>query len=87
MSRIIGTGSDAMLVAGGDEAPITRAQRHAVVELLRGWYLYGSAGCRGWNGCMFEALKALNPIAAQCLREEGVIAAWEKFGEKEEEIE
>ena len=62
---------------------MNRSKRiQAATKILRAFWLYGSPKGRGWSGAAFEALEALHPAAARCLREEGAEAAWEKFGEE-----
>lgn len=72
MSKILGTGPDAIPVVGGEDAPQAVAIREAVRKLLHGIYLYGRDGghgaergpCRGWRGDIYEALALLHPEAA-----------------------
>ena len=64
MSRLFGTGLDAALRAGGAEAPDVVTRRSAVGSLLIGYHLYGYKDLgRGWNGCIADALKTLDPEA------------------------
>ena len=88
MSKLLGTGLDACLVAGGPDAPEAVSRRRAVRLILLGSYLYGRNGThgmdepvRGWRGCIFDALAELHPEAAAHLHEhQDACATWIKFG-------
>ena len=88
MSKLLGTGPDACLVAGGPDAPEAVSRRRAVRHLLRGIWLYGQAegrgqetAERGWRGLIFDALAELHPEAAAHLaKHNDSTATWELYG-------
>lgn len=87
MSRLIGSGERAVLIAGGLEAPDVVSRRRAVRHILRGFSLYerdgehgAKAPVRGWRGLVFDALQELNPeAAAHLINHQDARATWLKF--------
>lgn len=84
MPRIIGKGLDAVLVADGADSPEADGRREAVRQILTGFWLHGTPS-RGWNNCLWEALRALSPEAAECLANEGESVAYERFAREDSE--
>lgn len=62
MSRIIGTGESAALVAGGLDSPEAEARNAAARELVRYLYIHGMP-FKGYDP-LVGALRALHPRAA-----------------------
>lgn len=64
MSRVVGNGYNAVLVAGGLDAPEAVERDAAAREIVLACYLYGIPGPRGWSSATWAALKVLHPQAA-----------------------
>ncbi len=89
MSRLLGTGFVAVLIAGGAEAPDVVTRKRAVRRLLHGIWLYARDGdhgverapVRGWRSDIYAALEELHPEAAAHLeRGQDGHATWMLYG-------